>query len=62
MKKKERKLLEEKLATAVKKVLTANNAVLTLKIEKAVKKSISKIVKKSKKKIVAKKKVSAVKK
>jgi hypothetical protein len=40
----------------VKKVLTTNNAILTAKIEKAVKKSMKQIVKKSKKKIIAKKK------
>lgn len=54
MKKKEGKILKEKLITAVKKVLAANNAVLTEQIEKKVKKSISKIVKNSDKKITAK--------
>jgi hypothetical protein len=51
MKKKEGKVLKGKLITAVKKVLAANNAVLTEQIEKTVKKSINKIVKKSSKKI-----------
>lgn len=62
MQKKERKALKEKLTAAVRKVLTTNNAVLTAKIEKAVKKSISRIVKKSEKKILAKKKVVPAKK
>ena len=51
MKKKEGKVLKEKLVAAVKKILTANNAVLTEQIEKTVKTSINKIVKKSRKKI-----------
>jgi hypothetical protein len=62
MKKKERKVLKEKLTAAVKKVLATNNAILTAKIEKAVKKSINQIVKKSKKKIIAKKKAGIAKK
>ena len=57
MKKKERKVLEVKLINAVKKILKANNAIINIKIEKAVKKSISQIVKKSRKKTIAKKKI-----
>lgn len=60
MTKKERKAFEEKLITAVKKILKANETVLTAKIEKFVKKSVQRIVKKSK--VTAKKKtVVAVK-
>jgi hypothetical protein len=55
MKKKEGKLLKGKLIVAVNKTLKDNNAVLTDKIEKLVKKSVKKIVKKSRKKAVAKK-------
>jgi hypothetical protein len=62
MKKSERKILKEKLTTAVKKVLVTNNAVLTAKIEKAVKKSIRRIVKKSKKKRIAQRKAADIKK
>ncbi len=62
MRKKERKLLKEKLTAAVKRVLKSNNALLTSKIEKAVNKSINKIVKKRKKKIIAKRKSSVIKK
>lgn len=54
MTKKERKAFEEKLITAVKKILKANETVLTAKIEKFVKKSVQRIVKKSK--VTAKKK------
>jgi len=60
MTKKERKAFKEKLITAVKKILKANETVLTAKIEKFVKKSVQRIVKKSK--VTAKKKtVVAVK-
>ena len=61
MKKKEKRELKEKLIVAVKKVLTTNNAILTSKIEKAVKKSMKQIVKKSKKKINTKKKSAVAK-
>ena len=61
MTKEERRALKEKLTAAVKKVLITNNAVLTVKIEKAVKKSITRIVKKSEKKVLAKKKARTVK-
>ncbi len=61
MKKKEKKELKNKLIVAVKKVLTANNAILTTKIEKTVKKSIKAIVNKSKKKNIAKKKTAVAK-
>ena len=43
MKKKEEKALKEKLVAAVKKVLKDNNALLTVKIEKVLKKSIKQI-------------------
>jgi hypothetical protein len=56
MKKKEGKLLKEKLIVAVNKTLKDNKAVLTDKIEKLVKKSVKQIVKKSRKKAVVKKK------
>jgi hypothetical protein len=56
MKKKEEKALKEKLVEAVKKVLKDNNAILTVKIDKIVKKSIKQIKKKSSKKIAVKKK------
>lgn len=61
MKKKEKKELKEKLMVAVKKVLINNNAILTAKIEKTVKKSMKEIVKKSKKKVIAKRKPAVVK-
>jgi hypothetical protein len=53
MKKKEGKALKEKLIEAVKKILKANNALLSVKIEKVVTKSIKKIVKKSSQKKTA---------
>ena len=54
MKKKEVKALKQELIAAVKKVLTDNNATLTIKIEKAFKRSIKEIVKKSSNKNTAK--------
>lgn len=62
MKKKEGKALKQKLIVAVKKTLKDNDAVLTDKIEKVVKKSIKQIVKKSSKKVTIKKKSATVKK
>ena len=62
MKKKEEKELQEKLVAAVKKVLKDNNAILTVKIDKVVKKSIRQIIKKSSKKIAVKRKPEAAKK
>ena len=62
MKKKEEKELKEKLVAAVKKVLKDNNAILTVKIDKVVKKSIKQIIKKSSKKIAVKRKPEAAKK
>ena len=54
MKKKEKKALKEKLLAAIKRVLKTNNASLTNKIEKVLKKSIKKIADKTDiKKIVA---------
>jgi len=50
MKNKEKKAQKKKILIAFKKVLLANKADLTDKIEKAVKKSIKKIVKKAFKK------------
>ena len=50
MKKTERKALEEKLLTAIKKVLQDNKTQLTNKTKKAVMKSIKKIAKKTAKK------------
>ena len=47
MKKKEKKVLKEKLLTAIKRVLKTNNASLTNKIEKILKKSIKKIADKT---------------
>lgn len=47
MKKTERKALEEKLLTAIKKVLQDNKTQLTNKTEKAIKKPIKKIAKKT---------------
>jgi hypothetical protein len=52
MKKKEGKVLKEKLLLAVKKILKDNNAVLTGKIEKLVNKAVKKIVKNSTEKIL----------
>jgi hypothetical protein len=43
MKKKEGKVLKEKLIAAVKKTLKENDALLTNKIEKTVKKAIKKL-------------------
>jgi len=62
MKKKDGRALQEKLTAAVKEILTANNAVLTDKIEKAVKNSVKQIVKKTKKKTIVKKKPQVSKK
>ena len=57
MKKKEKKALKEKLLAAIKRVLKTNNASLTNKIEKVLKKSIKKIADKADiRKIVASKK------
>lgn len=61
MKRKEGKALKEKLIVAVKKTLKENDAVLTDKIEKVIKKSIKQIVKKSSKKAIVKKKPSVPK-
>ncbi len=61
MKRKEGKALKEKLIVAVKKTLKANDAVLTDKIEKVIKKSIKQIVNKSSKKAIVKKKPSVPK-
>ena len=62
MSKKERKVFQEKLIAAVKKILKANNTQLTAKIEKVVKKSVRQIVKKSQNKLTPlKSAVAAVK-
>lgn len=61
MKKKEGKVLKEKLLLAVKKTLKENNALLTVKIEKLVNKAVKKIVKKSTGKILARAKPLATK-
>jgi hypothetical protein len=61
MKKKEGKVLKEKLLLAVKKILKDNNAQLTVKIEKLVNKSVKKIVKNSTGKILARAKPLAAK-
>jgi len=58
MSKKERKLFQQKLITAVKKVLKANDRLLTAKFEKVVKKSIQRIVKKSRKQLTPLKKAA----
>ncbi len=51
MKKKEKKLLQEKLFTAIKKVLKDHNDdALNVKTEKAIKKSIKKITRNTSKK------------
>lgn len=57
MKKKERRVLREKLLTAIKKVLKDNKDDLKNKTEKAILKSIKQIAKKTdkKKKVVLKK-------
>ncbi len=44
MKKQERKKLKEKILTEIKKVLKDNKTELTIKIEKAVKKSIKRLI------------------
>lgn len=49
MKKNERKALEEKLLSAIKKVIKANKADLTNKTEKAIKKALKQIAKKTNK-------------
>jgi hypothetical protein len=47
MKKKESKALRDKLIVAVKKILKANNTLLTNSIDKIINKSLKRIVKKS---------------
>ena len=49
MKKTERKILEKKLLTGIKKVIKANKVALTNKTEKAIKKVFKQVAKKSNK-------------